>query len=104
MTDETKDASDPPLDCRVGQRIERYLRQLAPHQNEREGPTLLREALDEIERLRDELQLASDTARYACDGWNDALMHEGAHMAAKAIEAKMVPNEQRSGESEGRRP
>ena len=53
---------------------------------------LLAEKDAEIERLRDELQLAADTARYACDGWNDALMHEGAHMAAKAIEAKMVPN------------
>ncbi len=53
---------------------------------------VMRDAIAEIERLRDELQLASDTARYACDGWNDALMHEGAHMAAKAIEARKVPN------------
>lgn len=57
-----------------------------------EGGLLLNDAADEIERLRDELQLASDTARYACDGWNDALMHEGAHMAAKAIEARKAPN------------
>lgn len=48
-----KAAAEPPLDCRVGQRIKRYLRQLAPHQNEREGPQLMREALAEIERLRD---------------------------------------------------
>lgn len=49
--DETKAAAEPPLDCNVGQRIERYLRQLAPHQNEREGPQLLREALAAMQGL-----------------------------------------------------
>lgn len=29
-------------------KIERYLRQLAPHQNEREGPQLLRAAVKEL--------------------------------------------------------
>ena len=47
-----KAAAEPPLDCRVGQRIKRYLRQLEPHQKEREEPKLLRDADDEIERLR----------------------------------------------------
>lgn len=57
-----KAAAEPPLDCRVGQRIKRYLRQLEPHQNEREEPKLLRDADDEIER---NLAGLGDLARYA---------------------------------------
>lgn len=44
-------AAEPPLECVVGQRIERYLRQLAPHQKEREGPQLLRDALAALDGL-----------------------------------------------------
>jgi len=33
-------------------KIEKYLRQLAPHQNNREGPQLLREAVKEIDSLQ----------------------------------------------------
>lgn len=52
--DDSKDhkaAAEPPLDCNVGPKIDRYLRQLAPHQKEREGPTLLRSALAAIDGL-----------------------------------------------------
>jgi hypothetical protein len=45
------------------QKIERYLRQLAPHQNEREGPMLLREALDVINRLNAELNVVHNARR-----------------------------------------
>lgn len=71
------------------------------------------EALDEIAHLRNELkkaneqtehferewylrgdaiERAADVARNACDGWNDALMHEGARMAGDAVAALMTPN------------
>ena len=46
----------------LGNEIERYLRQLAPHQNERQGPTLLREALAEIAGLRQR-----DTCARVCE-------------------------------------
>jgi hypothetical protein len=39
----------------------------------------------------DALERAADVARNACDGWND-LMHEGARMAADAVQALLVPN------------
>lgn len=69
-------AAEPPLGSRVEQRIERYLRQLAPHQNEREGPTLMREALVELKHLREWIKIEADAndtcTRYIlgeiCDG------------------------------------
>lgn len=47
---------------------------------------------EEIARLRDALERAADVARNACEGWNDALMHEGAKMAGDAVQALLVPN------------
>ena len=44
------------------EQIEMYLRQLAPHQNDRKGPKLLRGAVEEIDRMRKcERQLAAVT-------------------------------------------
>jgi hypothetical protein len=45
----------------------------------------------------DALERAADVARNACEGWNDALMHEGAKMAADAVQALLVPNAAFSG-------
>lgn len=45
-------AGGSALTAELGNEITLYLRQLAPHQNKREGPTLLRDALAEIARLR----------------------------------------------------
>lgn len=45
------DASERPLDLIVMHKIERYLRQLAPHQKEREGPQLLRDAVTAMDGM-----------------------------------------------------
>ena len=47
------------------ERIELYLRQLAPHQRERQGPLLLRAAADEIKQLRAALANAEERPRMA---------------------------------------
>ena len=44
------------LTAELGNEIERHLRQLAPHQREREAARLLRASKAEIDRLRDGLQ------------------------------------------------
>jgi len=48
---------------------------------------LLREAADKIDRLEDVLERAENVARNSCEGWNDALIHEGASIAADEIKA-----------------
>jgi hypothetical protein len=40
----------------------------------------------------DAIERAADVARNACEGWNDALMHEGARMAGDAVANLMGPN------------
>lgn len=74
-------AAEPPLECVVGQRIKRYLRQLAPHQNEREGPQLLREALAEIEGALTVVE-AARCIRHWHDSDNDGMVVSGEHVRA----------------------
>lgn len=54
-------------------------------------------AADEIEHLRGALERAADVARNACEGWNDALMHEGANMAGEAVRQLLTPNASNEG-------
>jgi len=42
--------------------------------------------------LGDALENAATAARNSCNGWHDALMHEGANKAADAVMALMGPN------------
>ena len=48
------------LTAELGNEIERYLRQLAPHQSQREAARLLRGALAEIARMRDLVRKVAD--------------------------------------------
>lgn len=92
MTEQkTKAAAEPPLDCRVGRDIVELLRDYV---NITDDIALRLAAATEIERLRDLIECAATQADRACDGWNDALMHEGARKAGDAVRRLLVPNVQ----------
>ena len=53
--------------------------------------------LKEQRRLFEALGRAAEVARNACEGWNDALMHEGAQKAADAVQELLTPNVELTG-------
>lgn len=63
-----------------------------PEQAARAAFDLAAERWSEQERLRELLERAATEADNACEGWNDALMHEGARKAGDAVRRLLVPN------------
>lgn len=47
---------------------------------------------EQISELREALSRAADVAQFACEGWREPLMHEGARIAADAVRRLMTPN------------
>lgn len=82
LIDDLRSRINPAYAAQIG--TESYERRLCAEALEAQA--------DEIERLNDALEHAALVARNACEGWNDALMHEGARMAADAVLALKTPN------------
>lgn len=96
------DASERPIDLIVMHKIERYLRQLAPHQKEREGPQMLREAVAVMEssdrawaKVAELEDIIIGMLRYAPGGEIERL-RDGVKQIAPDLVEFVVPGEEKT--------